>query len=686
MNKQQLLESIQQNPKLLSAQEWAHELNLKDHELEAFFNLVYECEVNFELVETKKGKLQLSDNSDFIEGIISINPKGFAFVDGKQESIYIARESFNTAMDGDRVLVKPRVFKNDNKDGIVIKIIERNNTQVVANYERQGTREKIIVDDPRFIYKAKLVDSDMSHCVDGSVILCDIIEFGETCKVKLSKLLGHKDDPGMDITQILIQHKLRLDFPNEVNEEVNRIPMQVRPTDLENRKDYRNQIVVTIDGEDAKDFDDAISIQRLNNGYKLDVHIADVSYYIHEKSALDIEARERGTSVYVVDRVVPMLPHALSNGICSLMEAVDRLTLTCSMELDYGGNVINYDIHPSVIRSSKRMTYTKVNEVLDGKVSDEYKPYAEMILLMDECAQRIRYKREEKGAINFSSVESKFILNKQREVIDIKARIQDDAEMLIEDFMVSANEVVAKHLKWLDVPALYRVHDAPDKKRFANFLKIAKYFNVKIRYEHVSPKVLQSILKQFEKHDEYQLMNDMMLRSMAKAHYDHQCLGHFGLALEEYCHFTSPIRRYPDLIVHRMLRRHVFMHHPEHLSLDASTVEACGIETSRLEQRAVEAERAVEGMKKAEFMERHLGDVFVGVISSVTKFGFFVQLENTVEGLVHVSTLNGYYEFDENRYALVKRNTKNSFRLGQKIKVRVVASSKANQTIDFHIV
>lgn len=686
MNKETLFELIQNHNKLRSAEEWAVYLKLKDKELESFFELVYKLQSNYELITTKKGKLQLVEESDFIEGLLKINPKGFGFVDGENESIYIPSENFNTAFDGDKVLVKPRVFKNQSKEGMVIKVLERNTKQLVLTLEKKGNKESYHFDDPRFLYKIKMIDSDTEHCVSGSVLLCDIVDYGNVTTVKINHVLGHKDDPGMDITQILIQHNITLNFPDDVLEEVESIPMEVSDNDLEGRTDYRDDIVVTIDGEDAKDFDDAISIKRIPTGYKLDVHIADVSHYIQENSPLDKEARDRGTSVYVVDRVVPMLPHALSNGICSLMEGVNRLTLTCSMEIDHGGTVTNYDIHPSVIKSSKRMTYTNVNKVLDGEVPQGYESYVEMIELMDECAQRIRYVRYEKGSINFSSVESKFILNKKREIIDITARIQDDAEMLIEDFMVCANETVAKHMKYLDVPALYRVHSSPTKKRFENFLVVAKYFNVKIRYEHISPKVLQSILKQFEHHDEYQLMNDMMLRSMAKAHYDHQCLGHFGLALDEYCHFTSPIRRYPDLIVHRMLRRHVFTYHPEQLTQDAKTVEECGLETSRSEQRAVEAERAVEGMKKAEFMEKHLGDVFEGVISSVTKFGFFVQLPNTVEGLVHISTLKGYFEYDERKFALVRMGNYKEYRLGQKLEVRVVAASKENQTIDFHIV
>ncbi len=686
MNKETLFELIQKHNKLRSAEEWAQYLKLKDIELESFFSLVYQLQSNYELITTKKGKLQLVEESDLVEGLISINPKGFAFVDGENESVYIPQENFYTAMHGDRVLVKPRVFKNQSKDGMVLKVLERNTLQVVVTYEKKGNKESFHFDDPRFLYKIKMIDSDTSHCVNGSVLLCDIVEYGQITTVKIKQVLGHKDDPGMDITQILIQHNVKLNFPNEALEEVDTIPMEVNESEIGDRIDYRNQIVVTIDGEDAKDFDDAISIQRISNGYKLDVHIADVSNYIKENSPLDKEARERGTSVYVVDRVVPMLPHALSNGICSLMEGVNRLTLTCSMEIDHGGTVTNYDIHPSVIKSSKRMTYTNVNKVLDGNTPKGYESYVEMIELMDECAERIRYQRDEKGSINFSSVESKFILDKNRNIVDITARVQDDAEMLIEDFMVCANETVAKHMKYLDVPALYRVHSSPTKKRFDNFLIVAKYFNVKIRYEHITPKVLQSILKQFEHHDEYQLMNDMMLRSMAKAQYDHQCLGHFGLALDEYCHFTSPIRRYPDLIVHRMLRRHVFTYHPEMLAQDAKTVEECGVETSRLEQRAVEAERAVEGMKKAEFMEKHLGDVFEGVISSVTKFGLFVQLPNTVEGLVHISTLKGYFEYNERKFALVRMGNYKEYRLGQKLKVRVVAASKENQTIDFHIV
>lgn len=687
MKKENFLEKLQQSPKSFTIQEWIFNLGLTSHkDMEDFFSLVRHMEDEGLIVSSKRGKLQIVDSSHFIEGRLSIHPKGYGFVDHALGSLYIPANAFKTAMHEDIVLVKPRVFQDLSSDGEILKVVQRHTTQLVGTWS--SLKKQLLIQDPRLMLPVVCVDLDTSHLVEGQQILVDIVKYGEVLEVKINTILGHISDPGMDITTLLLNHQIPMKFKEDVMNEVNQIAMAPQTKDFASRKDYRDRIVITIDGEDAKDFDDAISLQSIPEGYELDVHIADVSYYVTERSALDEEARLRGTSVYVVDRVVPMLPHALSNGICSLMEGVDRLTLTCSMKLDFEGNVLSYDIHPSIIKSYRRMTYTDVNKIFrkDTDTLNQHHDLIEILNLMHHVSGLIRAQREALGSINFSSVESKFILDNTGQIDHIEARVQDEAESLIEDYMVLANQVVAQHLKWLEVPALYRIHEAPDRKRFGEFTRLAQFFNIKLRYEHITPKRLQAILDQFKDHDEYLLINDLLLRSMTKAKYDPQCLGHFGLALKEYCHFTSPIRRYPDLIVHRMLRKHVFTHHPTTLGDDAHLMEMLGYETSFSEQRSVSAERDVEAMKKAEYMERHIGDQFVGIISSVAKFGFFVRLENTVEGLVHVSNLEGYYEYDSDHFALIKRGSKKRYQIGQKLKVEVLSASKSHQTIDFVVV
>jgi len=456
--------------------------------------------------------------------------------------------------------------------------------------------------------------------------------------------------------------------------------LKVTEADLVGRVDYRNETIVTIDGEDAKDFDDAIHLMDKT----LYVHIADVSHYVTQNSPIDLEAQNRTTSVYVVDRVVPMLPFELSNGLCSLMEGVDRLTLTCKMTIDEAGNVSDYDIHPSVIRSTKRLTYTKVNALFNGQDNDIPGNIALMLNEALEMAHLIRKNREAKGAINFDTVESKFTVDEHGDVLDIQPRTSGEAELLIEDFMVKANETVATHAKYLEIPLLYRVHDAPQKKRLTEFARVMLAFGVKLKGAEQSPRIIQKVIEQFEGKEEYGVVNEMLLRSMSKAKYDFRPMGHYGLALENYCHFTSPIRRYPDLIVHRMLRKYVFEGKNASLKDDESWVEMMGLKCSLGEQRAVEAERDTEDMKQAQYMTKHIGESFDGLIAAVTKFGFFVRLPNSVEGLVHVRNLDDYYTFDETR--LVLRSVSKSYAIGQKVKIKVIGADKEKATIDFVVV
>jgi ribonuclease R len=457
----------------------------------------------------------------------------------------------------------------------------------------------------------------------------------------------------------------------------------------EGRLDLTDKLTITIDGEDAKDLDDAITIEKVGDKYRLGVHIADVSYYVKENSPLDHEAFERGTSVYVVDRVVPMLPHILSNGICSLNPNEKRYALSCIMDIETNGEVSDYQLTASVIESDYRMTYTDVNKMIHGdeETKNKYPALTDMVEQMVDCASRIRNRREGLGAIDFEMEEAKILVDEQGHISQILKRERFEAEKLIEDFMVCANETVAKHTKWSQVPSLYRIHEVPTKKKMQAYAKIVGLLGYKMKgsMDAVKPLALQKILEHFEGHDEFPVVSRMMLRSMQKAKYDPSPIGHFGLGLEDYTHFTSPIRRYPDLVVHRILRKYVFGT-PDiaKMAVDEERLKEIAEQSSFKERNAVDAEREIENMKKAEYMEEHIGMIADGVISGVTKFGFFVELENTIEGLVHIQSLeDDYYEFDAASMRLTGKNTRKEFRLGQKVRIKVKAANKAQRTVDF---
>jgi ribonuclease R len=660
-------------------EEWVEELHLKsDSDLRSFLAMVKRLTDAGEITLTKKNRIILAEDAGWVIGPLSVHAKGYGFVDTADQHIYIPAESIGLAMHGDEVAVSV----NQHPDGLSSGRIER----IVT---RKTTRLTVVVRDRRLWptdrrIQTRLVLEKPMALGEGQLWLADIMTYGDPLVVRLTESLGHESDPGADILTILHNHQIPMVFDTAVHDEVKRFPDAPIASDLQGRIDYRDQPVVTIDGEDAKDFDDAIHLGNENGQTVLYVHIADVAHYVQPNSAIDAEAQKRTTSVYVVDRVVPMLPFELSNGLCSLMEGQDRLTLTCKMRINEHGEVTDYAIHPSVIRSHKRLTYTRVNRLIHGESVDLDPALQIELQKMHALAQRIRQRREADGAINFDTTESKFTVSAQGKVLNIAPRISDEAEKLIEDFMVCANETVAKHCRYLDIPILYRVHDAPSKTRLTEFENAMAVFGVKIKGAIKSPSVIQNVLAKFEGHDEYPVINELLLRSMAKAIYDPRPLGHYGLALENYCHFTSPIRRYPDLIVHRMLHRYAFSTPEASRSADEVWVDAMARQCSLGEQRAVEAERATESMKEAEYMEQHIGDVFEGIISGVTKFGFFVRLPNTVEGLVHIRNLDGYFVFDPSRLAL--RSGAKQYRLSQKVTVKVMAADKANATIDFHVV
>ncbi|MEG0077649.1 ribonuclease R [Anaerorhabdus sp.] len=625
-------------------------------------------------------------------GKISINRKGFGFLDlDADNSIYISLDDLKGAMDKDEVVVK--LFKIGSNEGEVVKILTRNTEVCIGTFYVRKTGITVELDDERL--KGRIIVRNLAkfRVVSGTKAQFKIIKIlKNTIELEITQLLGHRDDPGVDVLSILLQHDIHNEFPDEALKQAEAISQEVLPEQKIGRRDCTNMIVVTIDGDDSKDFDDAISIAAEDKNYRLWVHIADVSYYVTENSPLDVEAVSRGTSTYVTDRVVPMLPHVLSNGICSLNPKVERLTITCEMLIDENGEVTSYEIYPSYIRSTERMTYNNVNKILakDEILCRKYEHLGDLFLMMENCAKRIRKNREKNGAIDFDKEEAKIIVDKSGKVQDIQLRERGESERIIEDFMICANVTVAKHMKWLEIPSLYRVHEQPLAKKLREFAKVALIMGHKFKgnMEDIRPLEVQKCLNEFKDEPEFPVISTLMLRSMQKAKYDSKCLGHFGLALDEYLHFTSPIRRYPDLIVHRMLRKYSFNQclDVNEIKNDELKMEKLGLETSERERASIEAERDVEDMKKAEFMQNKIGLTFDAVISSVTKFGFFVELPNTVEGLVHVQSLNDdYYHYDETGYQLIGERTGTIYKLGQEVRVKLIDANKEKQTIDFII-
>ncbi len=668
--------------------EWAEYLGMTEEEkyveLQQTLN---KLEDDVVLVRSKKERYLLAEDAGVKKGTLSINPKGFGFVSVEEgDDVYIPMDGIETAMSGDEVVVRVFQRQNGTSDGEIIRILKRNTLQILGTIRFIKKKLTFVAQDVRlgfvrFVYPPKL------KLVEGHVVLAKILKYERPMLVEGVEILGHVNDPGVDILAVLMEYNIFPKFPQEALDMANAISKDV--VIEEGRLDLTDKLTITIDGEDAKDLDDAITIEKVGDKYRLGVHIADVSYYVKENSPLDHEAFERGTSVYVVDRVVPMLPHILSNGICSLNPNEKRYALSCIMDIETNGEVSDYQLTASVIESDYRMTYTAVNKMIHGdeQTKSEYPALIEMVEQMADCASRIRTRREGLGAIDFEMEEAKILVDEQGHISQILKRERFEAEKLIEDFMVCANETVAKHTKWSQVPSLYRIHEVPSKKKMQAYAKIVGLLGYKMKgsMDAVKPLALRKILEHFEGHDEFPVVSRMMLRSMQKAKYDPSPIGHFGLGLEDYTHFTSPIRRYPDLVVHRILRKYVFGT-PDiaKMAVDEERLKVIAEQSSFKERNAVDAEREIENMKKAEYMEEHIGMIADGVISGVTKFGFFVELENTIEGLVHIQSLeDDYYEFDAASMRLTGKNTRKEFRLGQKVRIKVKAANKTQRTVDF---
>ncbi len=659
----------------------------------AFIKLVNAMENDGELVRNKFNEYYLPNQLYFYKGVIDLNKKGFAFVKVEEDrEFYIHETNMKDAYNKDVVLIEKIPSRGAREEGRVVRVLERGQLRYVGEVKKGKRDYYVAVDDAKF-NKPIFVDAAHTHgAVPGHKVVVEIKTFKPQIKGNITKIIGHRNDPGVDILSIVHAHGVDIEFPKEVYEQINTINDEIDPSDIKNRVDLRNEVIVTIDGDDAKDLDDAISLKRLDNGnYELGVHIADVSYYVTEGSPLDKEAVTRGTSIYLVDRVIPMLPHKLSNGICSLNPHVDRYTISCIMEIDEKGIVVNHRIIPSVIHSSYRMTYNNVNAILDGneEITDQYKDVKDLFFLMQELALILRSKRDHKGAIDFDVNEGKVLVDKNGVPYDVILRTRGASDKIIEEFMLCANETVAEHFKWLDLPFIYRVHEHPKLKKLQQFASIVKPlgYTIKGSLEHVYPNELSAIIEASKDSEEHTIIATLLLRCMQKARYDEQCLGHFGLADEYYTHFTSPIRRYPDLLVHRLIRTYLFNNDMSSINHFQEVIPYLAEQSSNREREAVDIEREVMDMKMAEFMEKHIGEEFEGMISSVTQFGFFVELPNTIDGLVHISELkDDYYHYDDKNLMLIGEITGNTFKLSDKVKVRVIGSSKKDSTIDFEVV
>lgn len=692
--KDKIIDILKKENKALSVYEINDLLGLiSSDDLKNLLKVLDEMEKDLILYHTNKDKYMLFDNSHLKTGRLIVNKKGFGFVDieGKDD-IYIASGNMNGAIHGDIVIAEITSKKGFDLEGRVLKIVKRDLENVVGTIIKNNDNLELKLDDDKLNINIILDKDSMTNVVEGHKVVVKLVnkEDKNNFKGEITRIIGHINDPGVDILSIAAKHDINDDFSEEVMQEVDKLPSEVLPNEYENRTDLRDKMIFTIDGDDTKDIDDAISLDILSNGnYRLGVHIADVSYYVKEDTELDKEAYERGTSVYLADRVIPMLPHKLSNGICSLNPNVDRLAISCVMDIDSKGEVVSYDIFESVIKSNIQMTYKKVNKILEeNSIPEGYEKYADTLIKMKELADILRKNKIEKGYIDFDLDESKIIVNEKGEAIDVTLRERGTGEKLIEDFMIAANETVARHIFYMDYPFIYRVHGEPNEEKISKFMHYISIlgYTVNGKINKITPKAMQDILFQLKDAKEYSMMSKELLRSMQKAVYDTRNIGHFGLASKCYTHFTSPIRRYPDTTVHRLLHTYLF-----NKNLNKETIKHWEAKlpfvaehSSLKERNSVECEREVDDMKKAEYMEKHIGEHFEGVISGVQSFGIFVELPNLIEGLIKVEDIKGdYYEYNEDTFSLVGKKNKKGYRLGDNIKVIVKSASKEKHTIDF---
>lgn len=692
---------------------------MKEKELAMFLQVAKEDREELRLVLQEllaEGKLSLTSkgkyvksNGRFLTGTFIGSSKGFGFVEveGREEDLFIPEDKTGGAFHRDTVEVAllPEA-SGRRQEAQVVRIVSRGMTQVVGTYQRSRENYGFVVPDSTKLDRDVFIPVERSKgAVNGHKVVAELTDYGgdgRNPEGRIVEIIGHINDPGVDIMSIVRGYELPVEFSEKILNQAERVSQAVSEADMAGRRDLRDVVMVTIDGEDAKDLDDAVSLSFDGEKYRLGVHIADVTNYVQENSALDREALLRGTSVYLVDRVIPMLPHALSNGICSLNQGEDRLALSCLMTIDLAGNIIDYDICESVIRVDERMSYTVVKGLLEEEnlAEGEHGRYGELLPMfreMRDLAELLRAKRRKRGSIDFDFPECKILLDKEGHPLEIKAYERNVATDIIEDFMLAANETVAQHFYWMEMPFVYRVHDVPDGERirklsaFINnlgyYMKAVGRTGQKTSGDEVHPKEIQKLLAKVSGTPEEAMVSRLALRSMKQAKYSVECSGHFGLACQFYCHFTSPIRRYPDLQIHRIIKDQLRGRmNDERISHYREILPEVAKHSSETERRADEAERETDKLKKAEYMESHIGEIFEGVISGITSWGVYVELPNTVEGMIHVSKLPGdYFYYDESTYEMVGQDTGMKYRLGESLKVCVDSVERMTRSIDFSI-
>lgn len=686
------------NPML--SEELSHVLGVTNAEQVDYYRLLDEMESEGLIFKTKRNRYGVPERMNLVVGRLQGNAKGFGFIIPdilETPDIFVTQENMNGAMNKDRVVAKITKVKNEGKksEGQIIKILSRGNNKIIGTFENSNHFGFVVPDDKRIFQDIFVPKSEINGATTGYKVVVEIVKWPEqrrNAEGKIVEILGRKDEPGIDILSIIRKYGLPEEFPEEVEGAANAILDEIPDSEYKRRRVFKDLKIVTIDGEDAKDLDDAVSVEILPNGnYRLGVHIADVSYYVRENNAIDKEAQIRGTSVYLIDRVIPMLPKKLSNGICSLNPKVDRLTMTCMMEIDKAGKVVKHEIFESIIRTNERMTYKDVTKILkdnDPELLERYSYLVDDFKMMQELCDVLRKKRMARGSIDFDFPECKIQLDDRGKPIDIRPYDREIANMIIEEFMLAANETVAEHMFWSEMPFIYRIHEDPDKEKIRVFNEFIHSFGYYIKgISDLHPKALQEIVSKVEGKKEQVIINTLMLRSLKKAKYSPECTGHFGLAAKYYTHFTSPIRRYPDLTIHRIIREYI------EESIDEKRknklvgfVKYASKQSSETEIVAQEAEREVDDLKKAEYMMEKVGEVYPGIISSVTPFGMFVELENTIEGLIHVSSLlDDYYYYDEEHHSFIGERKRRVFRLGDAVKIRVAKVNIDERTIDFSL-
>lgn len=707
--KEQVLDLLNTKYDAVSFEDLAHELKLETSaEYSELQGVLYELIDNLEVYLTKKNKyILLTKMPNFKIGKMDVKDKGFGFLLSEEagtKDIFIAKQYINGALDGDKVLVEVVGSNPVQPEGKVLKIIERDHKNVVGEIKVIKSKKVFVTNDKKFQNVGIHIDQDeLNKCVEGEILAVSIddqLSKPNSFVGHVKARIGHKDDPDMDIIRLAAKYDVFEEFPPEAMEQAEKLPTEVLESELQGRTDYRDKVIFTIDGKDTKDIDDAISVDILPNGnYLLGVHIADVSHYVTENSPLDKEALVRATSNYPGDKVIPQLPHILSNGICSLNEGVDRLAITCEMEINQQGRVISGDVFPSVIRSKKKMNYTDCNSILDGEVPEGYEPFVDELLKMNDLHKLIRKEREGRGATDFDTVEPKFVFDENHHVVDVIARERGEYEKVIEDFMIAANETVAKKFQYYEnwvrgLPSIYRVHDVPNIERVQQFISYCNTagYTIKGKFKEINnAKVFQKLLGQITAEgEEREILMKMAIRTMAKAIYSTNNIGHFGLGSECYTHFTSPIRRYPDLQIHRLLRTYFFENKVDQKTIaywDAHLAEIAE-QSSNRERNADELERAADDMFMADYMEDHIGEEYAdAIVSGVTGYGLFVQLPNRVEGLLKIENMpSDTYIYDATTSSLQAKNSKKLYRIGSHIAVKCISASKALSQIDFEMI